>query len=113
MVVYRVAQEALTNVRRHAGAHEAALDLEVADDSLVLTVRDDGRGLPADAQEGAGMEARAPAIVPLSRSHRMMIGRSASLSGRSTNHRREGAMLARRRSSWPPLTSNRRRPAPV
>jgi two-component system sensor histidine kinase UhpB len=55
VVVYRVAQEAMTNVRRHAGAHEAALDLEIVDDRLVLTVRDDGRGLPADAQEGAGI----------------------------------------------------------
>ncbi len=55
VVVYRVAQEALTNVRRHAGAHEAALDLQVADDRLVLTVRDDGRGLPAHPQEGAGI----------------------------------------------------------
>lgn len=27
----------------------------MADDRLVLTVRDDGRGLPADAQEGAGI----------------------------------------------------------
>lgn len=55
VVVYRVAQEALTNVRRHAGAHEATLDLDVHGDRLVLTVRDDGVGLPADAREGAGI----------------------------------------------------------
>lgn len=64
VVVYRVAQEALTNVRRHAGAHEATLDLDVHGDRLILTVRDDGVGLPADALEGAGIRGmREPALL--------------------------------------------------
>jgi two-component system sensor histidine kinase UhpB len=55
LVVYRVAQEALTNVARHSGADQAELDLEHSDDLLTLTVSDRGRGLPADHEAGTGM----------------------------------------------------------
>jgi two-component system, NarL family, sensor histidine kinase UhpB len=44
LVVYRVAQEALTNVLRHAGCDRADLSLRVSDDALVLDVRDGGKG---------------------------------------------------------------------
>jgi two-component system sensor histidine kinase UhpB len=49
LVVYRVAQEALTNVARHAGARQAHVELSHDDGGVVLAVRDDGSGLPADA----------------------------------------------------------------
>jgi two-component system sensor histidine kinase UhpB len=55
LVVYRVAQEALTNVARHSGAEEAELDLEHGGGLLTLTVSDRGRGLPADQVAGTGM----------------------------------------------------------
>lgn len=45
LVIYRVAQEALTNVVRHADASRAELTLEREEDRLVLRVRDDGVGL--------------------------------------------------------------------
>jgi two-component system, NarL family, sensor histidine kinase UhpB len=45
LVVYRVAQEALTNVARHAGADHVELRLDRDDGHAVLCVRDDGRGL--------------------------------------------------------------------
>ena len=54
LVIYRVAQEALTNVVRHARADWAHLGLRVEDGAVVLTVRDDGRGLRG-AAEGAGI----------------------------------------------------------
>src|SRR5215218_10144149 len=44
LVVYRVAQEALTNVVRHAGCDRADMALRVTDDALVLDVRDEGQG---------------------------------------------------------------------
>jgi two-component system sensor histidine kinase UhpB len=47
LVVYRVAQEALTNVARHAGAEHVELCLESDDTTAVLAVRDNGRGLHA------------------------------------------------------------------
>ena len=45
LAIYRVAQEGLTNVARHAGARTAELILETEGDHLVLRVRDDGRGI--------------------------------------------------------------------
>jgi two-component system sensor histidine kinase UhpB len=55
LVVYRVAQEALTNVARHSGSQHAEVNLGPANGRLVLTVSDRGRGLAADHAPGAGM----------------------------------------------------------
>jgi two-component system sensor histidine kinase UhpB len=49
LVVYRVAQEALTNIARHAGATRVLLELQCRDGDTVLRVRDDGRGVSAEA----------------------------------------------------------------
>ena len=46
--VYRMIQEALTNVARHAQATQVAVALEMANQSLAVTVRDNGRGLNPD-----------------------------------------------------------------
>jgi two-component system, NarL family, sensor histidine kinase UhpB len=55
LVVYRVAQEALTNVARHSGAREARLTLAQHDGVLTLTVRDRGLGLAPGTAAGTGM----------------------------------------------------------
>ncbi|PWC03175.1 sensor histidine kinase [Agromyces badenianii] len=44
---YRIAQEALTNVVRHAGASQAVVTVERVGDDFVLTVDDDGAGAAA------------------------------------------------------------------
>jgi two-component system sensor histidine kinase UhpB len=44
LTVYRVAQESLTNVARHANAGRVLMRLESGVDRVVLTVSDDGRG---------------------------------------------------------------------
>jgi two-component system, NarL family, sensor histidine kinase UhpB len=66
LVVYRVAQEALTNIARHARATQADVSLAKRDGEVVLTVRDDGRGLPAAASASSngirGMRERAMLI---------------------------------------------------
>ncbi|MFG2302143.1 sensor histidine kinase [Actinacidiphila glaucinigra] len=54
LVLYRVAQEGLTNTARHAGAGRVDLRLERTDGGARLTVRDDGKGL-GGAPEGAGI----------------------------------------------------------
>ncbi|WP_159928082.1 sensor histidine kinase [Rhodococcus sp. WAY2] len=60
LVCYRVAQEALTNIARHAGAQEVHLDLHVADDHLTLCIVDDGKGgVVADGAGIKGMRERA------------------------------------------------------
>jgi len=46
LAVYRVAQESLTNVARHADAGRVELSLEPGPESVVLRVADDGRGMP-------------------------------------------------------------------
>jgi two-component system sensor histidine kinase UhpB len=55
VVVYRVAQEALTNAARHSGASEIVLTLGHDPDSVVLHVADDGRGLDRSRAEGGGL----------------------------------------------------------
>ena len=55
LVIYRVAQEALTNIVRHAGATRSELVLERAPDRLTLRVTDDGRGVETAAQASGGI----------------------------------------------------------
>jgi len=64
LVIYRVAQEALTNAIRHAGARRLSIALRQTDGSVALTVRDDGRGLPKQPRERGlrGMRERARLI---------------------------------------------------
>jgi PAS domain S-box-containing protein len=52
--VFRVAQEALTNVARHAGASRVWVRLQERHDALILDVEDDGRGLEADSVSRQG-----------------------------------------------------------
>ena len=53
--LFRVAQEALTNVRKHARAHRAVLTLSYMHDRVTLDVRDDGTGFdPGKAYDATG-----------------------------------------------------------
>ncbi|MFE7174438.1 sensor histidine kinase [Streptomyces sp. NPDC057616] len=54
LVVYRVAQEGLTNTARHARADRAEVRLRPLGDGVELLVRDNGKGL-GRAPEGAGI----------------------------------------------------------
>ena len=46
LAVYRVAQESLTNIARHADASRVEIALQPGPESVVLRVVDDGRGIP-------------------------------------------------------------------
>jgi signal transduction histidine kinase len=50
--IYRVVQEALTNVSRHAEASKAVISVSERDGVLSATVTDDGRGLPESSRLG-------------------------------------------------------------
>jgi signal transduction histidine kinase len=53
--LFRLAQEALTNVARHSGARHAAVTLDSQGGEVRLSIRDDGRGLPAAGAGPRGM----------------------------------------------------------
>ena len=55
LVIYRIAQESLTNVARHARATEVVLSLQRGHDSVVLRVIDDGQGFDPGHAEGGGL----------------------------------------------------------
>ena len=61
--LFRIAQEALTNVARHSGARRVEVGLESRDGEIRLTVRDDGRGMSLDrplARRRPAPDARPP-----------------------------------------------------
>ena len=59
--VYRILQEALANVGRHAGATAVAVEIEADGERLELRVRDDGAGFdPAALARGANGDGPAP-----------------------------------------------------
>lgn len=51
LVAYRTAQEALTNISKHAAAAAVAMDISDGESVLTLEVSDNGRGMEAGAQE--------------------------------------------------------------
>ena len=53
--LYRAAQEALTNVRRHASAKGARVSLSFEADATHLRVQDDGVGMGEDRESGFGL----------------------------------------------------------
>jgi two-component system, NarL family, sensor histidine kinase UhpB len=63
LVIYRTAQEALTNVLRHAHASEVYVALRREEGQVVLMVSDNGRGLPAGADRGGFRGLRERAMV--------------------------------------------------
>jgi signal transduction histidine kinase/ligand-binding sensor domain-containing protein len=66
--ILRVAQEAIHNVNKHAGATNLSVQLEYGPGEIALEVRDDGRGFAAEKQPATGhygltgMRERAAAI---------------------------------------------------
>jgi len=90
LALYRIAQEALNNIRRHAGASHALLNLSFTHEHTTLTVRDDGRGI----QDGGATRSGSPrpdlpmggfAGVPGAKDHLGLIGmneRAQSVGGR-------------------------------
>lgn len=69
LVLFRIAQEALTNVKRHSGATEASIELEYGGGKVTMRITDNGRGFELPKRLGdlasmgmlglAGMDERA------------------------------------------------------
>lgn len=52
--LWRVAQESFTNVERHADARKVSLQIRVEGRAVSMTIQDDGRGFPSDAENQNG-----------------------------------------------------------
>jgi signal transduction histidine kinase len=80
IAIFRIVQESLTNILRHAQAHNVEVAVETQGKSLVIAVRDDGVGLPDDRHEAlrshglAAMRHRAIALGGQLRASRLAVG---------------------------------------
>jgi len=54
LALYRVVQEGLTNIHRHSGSKKARVCLKCRPDQVLLTIVDEGRGLPPGLLEKGG-----------------------------------------------------------
>ncbi|MDT0341477.1 sensor histidine kinase [Streptomyces litchfieldiae] len=91
LTAYRIVQEALTNVAKHAGTGAARVDLAYGHDRLTITVTDDGR-------QAAGAADRPPGYGLIG-----MRERAAAVGGRlSAGPRREGGYLVTAELPLPP-----------
>jgi signal transduction histidine kinase len=92
--LFRIAQEALTNVARHSGAKHVWIRLHADEDKLKLSIRDDGHGLQPnqkDGRRGLGMIG--------------MRARARSMGGELTVDSQNGAGVTV--EVWVPMQSNR------
>jgi len=62
---YRIAVEAVTNAARHSGGGRCTVSIEIGDRDVVVTVRDDGRGLRPDRKPGVGLQSMRERAVEL------------------------------------------------
>jgi len=95
---FRIVQEALTNTAKHAAATRIEVALERADEGLLVTVRDDGRGFDPE-REGAAARDRGDGTARLGLTQ--MRERLAALRGRLTIRSQPGAGADLR--AWIPL----------
>jgi signal transduction histidine kinase len=72
--LYRIVQEAVTNIVRHSGARTAAVHVRRAGDAITVTVRDDGRGFEL-GRDGAGRPAGGFGLSGMAERARMLDGR--------------------------------------
>jgi signal transduction histidine kinase len=76
VATYRIAQEALTNVVRHAEAQQCCLRLRVDEGVLTLQVSDDGKGIAPEHHIGVGLLAMQERAVELGGSSTITSGPS-------------------------------------
>ncbi|MBE0568236.1 MAG: PAS domain S-box protein [Deltaproteobacteria bacterium] len=75
--IFRIAQEALTNVMRHAAASQVNVRLEKMDDTLILEVRDNGIGI----MEGRNIDSKSLGLIGI-RERVLLLGGEAVISGK-------------------------------
>jgi len=75
--IFRIVQEALTNVMRHAAASQVKVSLEKKDDTLIVEVRDNGIGI----MEGSISDSRSHGLIGV-RERVLLLGGETAISGK-------------------------------
>jgi signal transduction histidine kinase len=70
-ICYRIAQEALTNVARHAQAKQVQLDVAVSDGRLKMTLRDDGIGFDVNAKQASAAAGKSMGLLSMTERARL------------------------------------------
>jgi two-component system, NarL family, sensor kinase len=55
LAAYRIVQEAVNNVIKHAQANTCTIRLEMQNNTLRVEISDDGSGLPVEVRSGVGL----------------------------------------------------------
>jgi PAS domain S-box-containing protein len=94
--LYRIAQEAVQNALKHAGATAIDIELSYGAGNVRLEILDDGRGLPVDHPNGSGLGMRTMRFRASAIGARLIIGRGTDGTGNSVV-----CELTRRRAAGP------------
>jgi len=62
LALFRIAQEALTNVHHHSGSKSARVQISVTSNKIILRVSDRGKGLPSDVWKPDGGISKAAGV---------------------------------------------------
>lgn len=81
--LFRVVQEALTNIHRHSGGARASIRLENRDGEVVLKIRDDGHGMASSSEPAEGIDALGVGI-PGMRQRMRQLGGTLEVASSST-----------------------------
>src|SRR5262249_34861375 len=63
--IFRIVQECLTNIHKHSRAKTTTIRLDLIENQVVLTVRDDGVGLRDEHREGIGLRGMRERVLQL------------------------------------------------
>jgi signal transduction histidine kinase len=93
LALYRIAQEALANVQKHAGATRLHVRLRFLPDAVRLDISDDGCGFAAAGSDGARAPGREGMGLPGMRERASIVGGSVEVSSRPGGGTRVSARI--------------------
>lgn len=79
IALYRIAQEALTNIERHSGATQVRMLVRGVKKGAVVRIEDNGHGFPTDRRDGLGLRNMAERMEQLDGTLRILSTRSGTL----------------------------------
>jgi two-component system NarL family sensor kinase len=79
IALYRIAQEALTNIERHSGATKVTMFVRGTKSGAILRIEDNGRGMPMTRNDGLGLRNMAERVERLDGTLRILSSRTGTL----------------------------------